>query len=55
MPGRGDPEDFLALARAFGWSAERAHDHGELRQLLETGLAAPGPSLIEVREADFTG
>ena len=47
--------DYLALARAFGWSAERAHGHGELRQLLEAALAASGPSLIELREADFTG
>ncbi|MDX1575410.1 MAG: 5-guanidino-2-oxopentanoate decarboxylase [Kiloniellales bacterium] len=47
------PPAFLALARAFGWRAERARDAASLRRALEAALAAPGPSLIELKESDF--
>ena len=47
------PPDFLALARAFGWRAERAGDEASLRRALQGALAAPGPSLIELKESDF--
>jgi thiamine pyrophosphate-dependent acetolactate synthase large subunit-like protein len=47
------PPDFLALARAFGWRAERAGDEAALTGQLHDALAAPGPSLIELKESDF--
>jgi len=45
--------DFLALARSFGWRAERAGDAAALRGQLQNALAAPGPTLIELKESDF--
>jgi len=47
------PPDFLALARSFGWRAERAGDLAALKSHLRDGLAASGPTLIELRERDF--
>jgi len=47
------PPDFLALARAFGWRAERAGDEAALKGHLADAQAAPGPTLIELKESDF--
>ena len=47
------PPDFLALARSFGWRAERAGDEAALRLQLQDALAAAGPTLIELKESDF--
>ena len=47
------PPDFLALARSFGWRAERAGDEAALRRQLQDALAAAGPTLIELKESDF--
>ena len=47
------PPDFLALARSFGWRAERASDEAALRSQLRDALEAPGPTLIELKESDF--
>ena len=47
------PPDFLALARSFGWQAERAHDPAALRHRLQDALGATGPTLIELKESDF--
>ena len=44
--------DYLALARAFHWKADRANSLAELEALVKAGLAGPGPSLIEVREGE---
>jgi benzoylformate decarboxylase len=40
--------DYLALARALGVRAERVEKPGELRDVLATCLAHPGPSLVDV-------
>ncbi len=40
--------DFVALARAFGWSAQRVAQPGELGAALDTCLSAPGPFLLDV-------
>jgi 5-guanidino-2-oxopentanoate decarboxylase len=47
------PPDFLALARSFGWRAERAGDEAALKNQLQDALEAPGPTLIELKESDF--
>ena len=44
--------DFLAIAQGFGWKAERARSVDQLRELLTTGAASDGPTLIEVLEHD---
>lgn len=44
--------DFLAIAQGFGWKAERARSVDQLRELLTTGAASDGPTLIEVLEQD---
>ncbi len=46
----GQNPDFLNLARSFGWRAERAQSLSDLASQIEAGLAAEGPSLIEVCE-----
>ena len=45
--GFGNP-DFVALARAFGWSGHRVNRSRDLRDLLEKAFTEPGPSLIAV-------
>ncbi|HEY5657841.1 MAG TPA: 5-guanidino-2-oxopentanoate decarboxylase [Myxococcota bacterium] len=47
--------DFLALARSFGCAACRADDLDALRRALREAREAPFPTLIEVRESEFTG
>ncbi len=46
--------DFVRLAEAFGASAERASDPGELRRALRAALARTGPTLIEVPVGEMT-
>ncbi|MEQ8654871.1 MAG: 5-guanidino-2-oxopentanoate decarboxylase [Kiloniellales bacterium] len=46
----GRNPDFLAMARAFAWRAEAAQSLEDLADLVEGGLQADGPTLIEVRE-----
>ena len=45
--GFGNP-DFVALARAFGWSGHRVDRSRDLRDLLERAFSEPGPSLIVI-------
>lgn len=40
--------DFLAMAASYGCAARRVSDAGELRQALETAVAAAEPRLVEV-------
>ena len=40
--------DFVALGRAFGVEAYRAADVDAVRSTLDTALAHPGPTLVEV-------
>ncbi len=40
--------DFVALAKAFGWSAARVTDPADLDTALDTCLSAPGPYLLDV-------
>lgn len=40
--------DFVALARAFGWEAERVDDPAELDAALARCLAAQGPYFLDV-------
>ncbi len=40
--------DFVALAKAFGWSAARVTDPAELDTALDTCLSSPGPYLLDV-------
>jgi thiamine pyrophosphate-dependent acetolactate synthase large subunit-like protein len=47
------PPDFLALARSFGWRAERASDEAAIKSQLQDALEASGPTLIELNESDF--
>jgi acetolactate synthase-1/2/3 large subunit len=42
--------DFLALARAYSWHAERLEEIGGLAAALRAAVARPGPSLIEWRD-----
>ena len=42
--------DFAALAEAYHWTARRASSLAELEDMIMRGLAADGPTLIEVRE-----
>jgi acetolactate synthase-1/2/3 large subunit len=44
--------DFLAIARGFGWQADRARSVDHLLELLTMGAASSGPTLIEVLERD---
>lgn len=45
-----DPElDFAAIARAFGFHAERVSQPEDLRATLERAIAHPGPSLVDVQ------
>ncbi len=44
--------DLLAVARGFGWRADRAHSVDHLRELLTEAAASGGPTLIEVLERD---
>ena len=46
------PPDNLALARSFGWHAERAAGHDSLASAVSSALSRDGPSLIEVLESD---
>lgn len=45
--------DFCALARAYGWAAERLESAGDLPRLLRDAASRPGPTLIEMDEADM--
>ncbi len=45
--GFGNP-DFVALARAFGWSGHRVSRSRDLRDRLERAFSEPGPSLIVI-------
>jgi len=45
--------DFIALGRAFGCAACRAHDLQELERALEQAAKSAVPTLIEVHQADF--
>jgi len=45
--------DFVALGKSIGCSACRAVDLDELKRALKKAAADSGPSLIEVRQADF--
>jgi len=44
--------DFIALAKAMGWNADRAATPEALRAQLAAGITAHGPTLIELREDD---
>ncbi|GAA4336643.1 biosynthetic-type acetolactate synthase large subunit [Variovorax defluvii] len=43
--------DFVALARAFGWSARRVADPSQLEEALAECLAAEGPFFLDVQVA----
>lgn len=43
--------DFVALAKAFGWSARRVEDPAQLAEAMDTCLSAPGPFLLDVAVA----
>jgi len=43
--------DFIALARAFGCRSAAVREPAELGPAVETALAAPGPTLIEIRDS----
>jgi acetolactate synthase-1/2/3 large subunit len=45
--------DFVELGRSLGCSACRASDLEELKSALKKAAENSGPTLIEVREADF--
>lgn len=50
VPGLDVPGiDFLSLARGYGVPAQAAGTAAELADLVRQGLAAEGPTLIEVR------
>jgi len=40
--------DFVALARAFGWSAQRVEAPSQLDDALDACLSSPGPFLLDV-------
>jgi acetolactate synthase-1/2/3 large subunit len=40
--------DYSAVARAFGWNAERVTDPADLKSRLASALASPVPSLLDV-------
>jgi len=48
----GRNPDYLSLARAFQWRAERATSLQDLREQVVAAVVADGPTLIEVREGD---
>ncbi|HUF45925.1 MAG TPA: thiamine pyrophosphate-dependent enzyme, partial [Aestuariivirgaceae bacterium] len=60
MAERGIPQigvdiytpDFLAIARGFGCAAARAESLEELSGLLQEANQRPGPTVIEIDEAD---
>jgi acetolactate synthase-1/2/3 large subunit len=43
--------DFVALARAFGWQADRVDHPAKLRDALQSCLNTPGPFLLDARVA----
>ncbi len=45
--------DFVALAKSFGVTAERAETPDDLRSCLQRAIAHKGPNLIEVPVSDF--
>ncbi len=47
---QGRNPDFLAMARAFDWQAERARDLDHLTRLVAAAILAAGPTLIEVNQ-----
>jgi thiamine pyrophosphate-dependent acetolactate synthase large subunit-like protein len=49
----GHNPDFLALARAYGAHAQRAHGPGELTEAIRSALQRRGPTVLEAVEADF--
>lgn len=63
MEGRGiEPEgvdlhtpDFVAVARAYGWHAERLGSAAALTGLLQAAAARPAPTLIEMDEGVIMG
>ena len=44
--------DFVALAKAFGWAAQRATHPSELNGALDACLSSPGPFLLDVVVAE---
>jgi acetolactate synthase I/II/III large subunit len=44
------PPDFVAVARAYGWAAERLADRGSLPDLLRAAATRAVPTLIEIDE-----
>lgn len=40
--------DFVALAKAFGWAAQRVQDPADLDAALDACLSSPGPFLLDV-------
>lgn len=47
--------DFHAVARAYGWTAERLASREALPELLRSAAARSGPTLIEIDEAIMKG
>ena len=47
--------DFVAIAKAYGFAAERVGAREKLSQLLKAAAVRPGPTLIEVDEAAIMG
>ena len=45
--------DFLTVARGFGCNAKRAGNLGEFRRLLQNGLEADRPTLLEIQPENF--
>ena len=43
--------DFVALAKAFGWSARRVEQPAQLAEAMDACLSAPGPFLLDVAVA----
>ena len=40
--------DFVALAKAFGWAAQRVQDPADLDRAMDACLSSPGPFLLDV-------
>ena len=49
------PPDFLAVARAYGWTAERLSDLASLPDLLRAAAVRPAPTLIDIDEGIAEG
>jgi acetolactate synthase I/II/III large subunit len=44
-----EPVDLVALARSFGWQAERVDEPSRIRAALDEAMQAEGPVLVDVR------